>query len=84
MRTSTSVQILMIVAGLAVGFVEHLSGATEQRADQNVEGRQVTVKPISQSNVGGDGGNEWLVGGALAGIGLLLLGGLLTGKVMDN
>jgi hypothetical protein len=45
-------------------------------------GRQVSLKPISKAGMGGDGGNEWLLAGALAGIALLGLGGLVTGKVI--
>jgi hypothetical protein len=72
----------MIVTGLGVGFIQHSIGATEQRADQDEGGRQVTSKPISQSRVGGIGGNEWLLGGALAGIILFGLGGLVTAKLV--
>jgi len=78
MQTRKFIQIGMLVAGLAAGFAQHASGAMEQPADQDEGGRQVTLKPISQSGLGGDGGNEWLLGGALAGIVLLGLGGLLT------
>jgi hypothetical protein len=82
MQTCKFIQTGIIVAGLAAGFSQHVSGATEQRADQDEGGRPVTLKPISQSRLGGDGGNEWLLGGALAGIVLLGLGGLVTGKLI--
>ncbi len=82
MQTSKFIRTGLIVAGLAAGFAQYVSGATEQRADQDEGGRQVTLKPISQSRLGGDGGNEWLLGGALAGIGLVCLGGLVTAKVV--
>ncbi len=82
MQTSKFIQTGVIVAGLAVGFTQPVSGATEQRADQDAEGRPVTLKPISQSRLGGDGGNEWLLAGALAGIALLGVGGLVTGKLI--
>ncbi len=82
MQTSRFFQTGMLLAGLTVGFAQHMSGATEQRADQDEGGRQLTLKPISQSRLGGDGGNEWLLGGALAGIGLLCLGGLVTAKLI--
>ena len=82
MRTATFIQTGIILAGLVAGFTQQVSGATEQRSDQNDGGRQVTLKPISQSGLGGDGGNEWLLGGALAGIVLLGLGGLVTAKII--
>ena len=81
MQTSKFVQTGIIVAGLAAAFTQPATGATEQRADQDEGGRQVTLKPIGQSRLGGDGGNEWLLGGALAGIVLLGLGGLVTAKL---
>jgi len=59
-----------------------MTGTTEQRADQDEGGRHVTLKPISQIGVGGDGGNERLLGGALGGIVLLGLGGLVTAKLI--
>jgi len=80
MQTCRFIQTGIIVAGLAAGFSQHLSG--EPRADQDEGGRQVTLKPISQSGLGGDGGNGWLLGGALAGIVLLGLGGLVTAKII--
>jgi hypothetical protein len=83
MPTSKFIQTGIIVAGLAAGFSPHAGGATEQRADQDENGRQVTLKPISQSRLGGDGGNQWLLGGALAGIVLLGAGGLVTGKLIQ-
>lgn len=73
---------LILVAILAAGFTQYMSGATEQRPDQDVGGRQVTLRPISQIRLGGNGGNEWLLGGALAGIVLLGLGGLVTAKLI--
>ena len=82
MQTSKFIRTGLVVAGLAAGLTQHLNGATEQRADQDEGGRPVTLKPISQSRLGGDGGNEWLLGGALAGIVLLGLGGLVTGKLI--
>jgi hypothetical protein len=82
MQTSKFIQTGIMVAGLAAGFTQHVSGATEQRADQDVGGRQVALRPISQIRLGGSGGNEWLLGGALAGIVLLGLGGLATAKLL--
>ena len=82
MQTSKFIRTGLVVAGLTAGFTQHLSGATERRPDQDEGGRPVTLKPISESRLGGGGGNEWLLGGALAGIGLLCLGGLVTGKVI--
>ena len=81
MQTSKFIRTGLIVAGLAAGLSQHAGGAPE-RADQDEGGRQVTLKPISQSRPGGDGGNEWLLGSALAGIGLLCLGGLITAKAI--
>ena len=82
MQTSKFIQTGMILAGLVAGYTQQMTGALEQRADQDEGGRQVTLKPISQIGVGGDGGNEWLLGGALAGIVLLSLGGLVTAKLI--
>lgn len=82
MQTSRFIRTGFLLAGLAAGFAQHVSGATEQRADQDEGGRQVTLKPISQSRLGGDGGNEWLLGGALAGIGLICVGGLVTARLI--
>ena len=82
MRICKSIQTGIIVAGLAAGFTQYLSGATEQQPDRDEGGRQVSLKPISTSRLGGDGGNEWLLGGALAGIGLLAVGGLVTAKMI--
>jgi len=82
MQTSKLIQTGMFAAGLAVGFSQNLSGATEQRGDRDEEGRQVTLKRISESRLGGDGGNEWLLGGAVGGMALLALGGLATAKLI--
>ncbi len=82
MQTSRFIQRGILVAGLAAGFAQYGSGATEQRADRDVGGRQVYLKPISTSRLGGDGGNAWLLGGALAGIALLGLGALVTAKLI--
>jgi len=82
MRMCTFIRTGIVVAGLTAGFAQYVDGATEQRADRDEGGRQVTLKPISQSGLGGDGGNEWLLAGALAGIGLLCLGGLVTAKLI--
>lgn len=82
MRISKAVQTGIIATGLAAGFTQSLRGATEQQADQDERGRQVSLKPISASRLGGDGGNEWLLGGALAGIALLAVGGLVTAKMI--
>jgi hypothetical protein len=83
MQTSRFIRTGIIVAGLAAAFTQHLSGAAEQRADKDEGGRQVSLKPVSQSGVGDEGGNEWLLGGAVAGIVLLGLGGLVTAKLID-
>ena len=83
MQTSKLIQTAFMVAGLAAGFIQHANGATEQLADPDDGGRQVTLKPISQSRLGGDGGNGWLLGGALAAIVLLGIGGLVTGKMIQ-
>ncbi len=82
MRTCKFIRSGIMVAGLAAGFAQYVSGATPQQADRDEGGRQVSLKPISKSRLGGDGGNEWLLSGALAGIGLLGLGGLVTAKLI--
>jgi len=82
MQTSKFIPTGMIVAELVAGFTQQMTGTTEQRADQDEGGRHVTLKPISQIGVGGDGGNEWLLGGALGGIVLLGLCGLVTAKLI--
>ena len=84
MQTSKFIQTGIIVVGIAVGLTQPVNGATEQPADQDERGRQVTLKPISQSGLGGDGGNEWLLGAALSGLALLTLGGLVTGRIIDK
>ena len=83
MQTAKFFRTGVIMAGLAAGFIQYLSGATERRPDQDEGGRPVTLKPISASRLGGDGGNEWLLGGALAGIVLLGIGELVTGKLIN-
>ena len=52
MQTSKCIRTHMIVAGLVTGFTQQMTGATEQRADQDEGGRQVTLEPISQIGVG--------------------------------
>ena len=83
MKTSKFIRSGILAAGLAAGFAQCAYGATEQQPDRDVGGRQVYLKPISTSRLGGDGGNAWLLGGALAGIGLLCVGGLVTGKLIE-
>jgi len=82
MRTSRCFQTGIILAGLVTCFTQQINGATGQRAEQDEGGRQVTLKPISQVGLGGDGGNEWLLGGAVGGIILLGLGGLVTARLI--
>jgi hypothetical protein len=82
MQAFKFIQTGMVVAGLAAGFTQCMSGATERRADQDEGGRQVALRPISQLRVGGSGGNEWLLGGAVGGIILFGLGGLITAKLI--
>ena len=84
MQTSKFIQTGVIVAGLAAAFIQHANGATEQRGVPDERGRQVTLKPISQSRLGGDGGDEWLLGGALAGIVLLSVGGMVTARLLKE
>ncbi|MDP9112979.1 MAG: hypothetical protein M3O20_04775 [Acidobacteriota bacterium] len=81
MQTSKYIQAGMLVAGLTAGFLEHVIAA-ERTVDQDDGGRQVTLKPISQSRLGYDGGNPWLLGGAIGGIVLLSVGGLVTAKLI--
>ena len=45
-------------------------------------GRQVTLKPISQSRLGHDGENGWTLAAALGGIGLLCVGAAVTAKAL--
>jgi len=82
MERSKLIRIGMFAAGLAVGINQNMSGASAQRADQDEGGRRVSLKPISESRVGGDGGNEWLISGAVGGMILLALGGLMTAKLV--
>ena len=82
MRICRFIQTGIIAAGLAAPFAPYVNGATAQRADLDEGGRQVSLKPISKAGMGGDGGNEWLLAGVLAGIGLLGLGGVVTGKLI--
>jgi hypothetical protein len=82
MRIREIVRGGIVLAGLAAGFTQYVKGAPEQGLDRDVGGREVSLKPISTSRLGGDGGNEWLLGAAIAGIGLLGLGGLATAKLL--
>ena len=69
-------RVLIVLAGLAIVPC----GAQTPVLDDG--GREVTVKPISQARLGGDGGNEWILVGALGGIGLLCVGAEVTAMAL--
>ncbi len=68
-----TIRIVAILAGLAM--VPCIAQTPDDRDDG---GRQVTLKPISQARLGGDGGNGWVLAGALGGLGLLCAGAVAT------
>jgi len=80
MRFAKLIRIGILVAGLCAAIP---SGATDLPPNQDEGGRQVTIKPISQSGLGGEGGHEWLLTGWIAGTVLLGLGGLVAAKVIQ-
>jgi hypothetical protein len=72
-----TIRIVAVLAGLAmVPCIAQTPGDLDDR------GRQVTLKPISEARSGGDGGNEWLLAGALSGLGLLCVGAVVTANVL--
>ena len=73
----------MLVAGLAMGLSFAQSGNAAQTDPLNDGGRVVTPKPISSSDLGGFGEPDWHVYLAVAGIALLAVGGLVTGKLIE-
>ena len=73
----TKIRIVAFLAGLAV--VPCIAQTPDNLDDR---GRQVTLKPISEARSGGDGGNGWLLAGALGGLGLLCVGAVVTATVL--
>ena len=71
------IRIVTVLAGLAM-----VPCGAQIPADLDDGGRQVTVKPISQARLGGDGGNGWVLAGALGGLGLLCVGAVVTAMVL--
>ena len=71
------IRIVTVLAGLAV-----VPCVAQTPADLDEGGRQVTVRPIGQARLGGDGGNGWLLAGALGGLGLLCVGAVVTAMVL--
>ena len=72
-----TIRIAAVLAGLAV-----VPCIAQTPNDLDDGGRQGTLKPISESRSGGDGGNEWLLAGALGGLGLLCVGAVVTAVVL--
>jgi hypothetical protein len=72
------IRIVTVLAGLAM-----VPCVAQMPADSNDGGRQVTVKRISQSGLGGDGGNGWVLVGALGGLGLLCVGAVVTAMLLE-
>ena len=71
------IRTVTLLAGLAM-----VPCVAQIPADFDDGGRQVTVKPISQARLGGDGGNGWVLVGALGGLGLLCVGAVVTAMVL--
>jgi hypothetical protein len=71
------IQIATVLAGLMM-----VPCVAQTPAELDDGGRQVTMKPISQARLGGDGGNGWVLAGALIGLGLLCVGAAVTAKVL--
>jgi hypothetical protein len=84
MQTSKLIRNGFMLAGLIVGFTQAMNAAEEHKADWDVEGRQVSLKPIYESRPGGDGGNEWILASALGALALIVVGGLVSGKLIDD
>jgi hypothetical protein len=72
-----TIRIVTVLAGLAM--VPCIAQTPDNVDDR---GRQVTLKPISEARSGGDGGNGWLLVGALGGLGLLCVGAVVTATVL--
>ncbi len=72
-----TIRIVTVLAGLAI-----VPCVAQMPADLNDGGRQVTVKPISQARLGGEGENGWVLAGALIGLGLLCVGAVVTAMVL--
>lgn len=72
-----TIRIIAVLAGLAM-----VPCNAQTPDDLDDRGRQVTLKPISESRSGGDGGNGWVLAGALGGLGLLCVGAVVTAIVL--
>jgi hypothetical protein len=72
-----TIRIVAVLAGLAM-----VPCIAQTPNDLEDGGRQVTLKPISESRPGGDGGNGWVLAGALGGLGLLCVGAVVTAMVL--
>lgn len=70
----------MMLAGLAMGLAFAQPGDDQT----DVGARQVSLKPISTSDFGHYGGPNTTVYLAVAGIALIVVGGLITGKVITK
>ena len=68
-----AIRVVGVLAGLAM-----VPCIAQTPSDFDDGGRQVTLKPISEARSGGDGGNEWVLAGALGGLGLLCVGAVVT------
>jgi hypothetical protein len=71
------IRIVIVLAGLVI-----VPCVAQMPADLDDGGRQVTVKPISQARLGGEGENGWVLAGALVGLCLLCVGAVVTAKVL--
>jgi hypothetical protein len=72
-----TIRIAAVLAGLAI--VPCIAQTPDNVDDR---GRHVTLKPISEARLGGDGGNGWLLVGALGGLGILCVGAVVTATVL--
>ena len=72
-----------LVAGLMMGIGVAQSVKATQTDPLDDGGRVVTPKPISSSDLGGYGEPDWRGYLAVAGIALLAVGGLVTGKLIE-
>ena len=71
------IRTIIVLAALAV-----VPCFAQMPADLDDSGRQVTLKPISQARLGGEGENEWVLAGALSGLGLLCVGAGVTARLL--
>ena len=71
------IRIVIILAALAI-----VPCVAQMPTDLDDGRRQVTVKPISQARLGGEGENGWVLAGALIGLSLLCVGAGVTARVL--